>query len=128
MLYCAEWVGTDSVTSAFSKSPVFVCPHVHPKTALLVWTEAVSVKKMLKRKKKTDTCRQGLRKCLEFTSSTKREIWIFTWWATTAKKCTKQRHARAHFSFLADQPIAVYRCRCRCRHRCLKVNIANRLV
>ena len=36
--------------------------------------------------------------------------------ATTAKKCTKQRYARAHF-FGANQPIAFYRSRSRCRCR-----------
>ena len=28
----AEWLGTDSVSSVFSTSSVFVCPHVHAKT------------------------------------------------------------------------------------------------
>ena len=60
------------MSSAFSKSSVFVYPHVHAKTKFskspftlivfigYVWTEAVSVKKNLRFQMKTDTCGQGL--------------------------------------------------------------------
>ena len=70
------------MSSAFSKSSVFVCKHIHAKTAfsksstlesvfrkvpfsLIVFigyvrTEAVSVKKKLRFHIKTDTCEQGL--------------------------------------------------------------------
>ena len=69
------------MTSAFSKSSVFVCPHEHAKTTfskistvdsvfdkpfsliifiVYVWTEAVSVKKKLRFQMKTDTCGQDV--------------------------------------------------------------------
>ena len=56
-------------------------------------------------------------RCLVFTSSSKCEIRILTWWSCNdGKKCTKQRRARAHF-LGANQPIAFYRSRSRCRRR-----------
>ena len=65
------------MSSTFSKSSVFFCPHVHTKTAFskrstlenvfekfrfhrYVWTKVVSVKKKLRFQMKTDTCGQGL--------------------------------------------------------------------
>ena len=46
--------------------------------------------------------------CLEFPSSTKREIWHFNVVVvkTTDKKCTKKRDARAKLWFCQSEPVA----------------------
>ena len=82
-----EWIGTDSVTSAFSKSSVFIPSHVEgfqkvplwraflkkvPFSVIVfvgyVWTEAVFVKKKLRFQMKTDTLKAQLH-CVIFRAT-----------------------------------------------------------